>query len=90
MLFQSSHLLRLFLRVVLDRNLCIYQVKWEAPNIDGFEIRLEDPLTLVTAVSKKSSINNLFSKLNNIGINVKSMRNESNRLEELFIEMIKK
>ena len=62
----------------------------EAPNIDGFEIRLEDSLTLVTAVSKKSSINNLFSELNNIGINVKSMRNESNRLEELFIEMIKK
>ena len=62
----------------------------DAPNIDGFEIRLEDPLTLVTAVSKKSSINNLFSELNNIGINVKSMRNESNRLEELFIEMIKK
>ena len=62
----------------------------EAPYIHGFEIRLEDPLTLVTAVSKKSSINNLFSKLNNIGINVKSMRNESNRLEELFIEMIKK
>ncbi len=62
----------------------------EAPNIEGFEIRLEDPLTLITAVSKKSSINNLFSELNNIGINVKSMRNESNRLEELFIEMIKK
>ena len=62
----------------------------EAPNIDGFEIRLEDPLTLVTAISKKSSINNLFSELNNIGINVKSMRNESNRLEELFIEMVKK
>ena len=61
----------------------------DAPNIDGFEIRLEDPLTLVTAVSK-SSINNLFSELNKIGINVKSMRNESNRLEELFIEMIKK
>ncbi len=62
----------------------------EAPYIHGFEIRLEDPLTLVTAVSKKSSINNLFSELNKIGINVKSMRNESNRLEELFIEMIKK
>jgi ABC-2 type transport system ATP-binding protein len=62
----------------------------EAPKIEGFEIRLDDPLTLVTAVNKKSSINNLFSELNNIGINVKSMRNESNRLEELFIEMIKK
>ena len=62
----------------------------KAPEIDGFELRLEDSLTLVTAVSKSSSINNLFMELNKVGINVKSMRNESNRLEELFIEMIKK
>jgi ABC-2 type transport system ATP-binding protein len=62
----------------------------ELPNIDGFEIRLEDPYTLVTAVDKSKSINDLFGQLNTLGINVKSMRNESNRLEELFIEMVEK
>jgi ABC-2 type transport system ATP-binding protein len=62
----------------------------ELPNIDGFEIRLEDPYTLVTAVDKSKSINDLFGQLNTLGINFKSMRNESNRLEELFIEMVKK
>ena len=62
----------------------------DLPNIDGFEIRLEDPYTLVTAVDKSKSINDLFGQLNTLGINVKSMRNESNRLEELFIEMVKK
>ena len=60
------------------------------PAIDGFELRLEDPLTLVTAINKDKSINGLFNELNKLGIKVKSMRNESNRLEELFIEMIKK
>ena len=60
------------------------------PAIDGFELRLEDSLTLVTAISKDKSINGLFDELNKLGIKVKSMRNESNRLEELFIEMIKK
>ena len=60
------------------------------PAIDGFELRLEDSLTLVTAINKDKSINSLFSELNKLGIKVKSMRNESNRLEELFIEMIKK
>jgi len=60
------------------------------PTIDGFELRLDDPLTLVTATNKEKSINSLFNELNRIGIKVKSMRNESNRLEELFIEMIKK
>ena len=60
------------------------------PAIDGFELRLEDSLTLITAINKDKSINGLFDELNKLGIKVKSMRNESNRLEELFIEMIKK
>ena len=59
------------------------------PMIEGYNLRLDDPLTLVTAVNKDKSINNLFDELNKIGIKVKSMRNESNRLEELFIETIK-
>ena len=59
------------------------------PMIEGYNLRLDDPLTLVTAINKDKSINNLFKELNKIGIKVKSMRNESNRLEELFIEMIK-
>ena len=62
----------------------------EAPSIDGFPLKLEDSLTLIAAVDKERSINALFSELSNLGIKVKSMRNESNRLEELFIEMVNK
>ena len=60
------------------------------PTVEGFKLKLEDSSTLVAAVNKDKSINSLFAELNNLGIKVKSMRNESNRLEELFIEMIKK
>jgi len=60
------------------------------PKVEGFELRLEDPLTLVAAIYKDKSINSLFEQLNKLGIKIKSMRNESNRLEELFIEMIRK
>ena len=60
------------------------------PVVDGFDLKVEDPLTLVTAVNKDKSINSLFDQLNKLGIKVKSMRNQSNRLEELFIEMIKR
>ena len=60
----------------------------KAPIIDGFPIKLEDPLTLVAAVSKDRSINALFDELTKLNIKVKSMRNEANRLEELFIEMV--
>ena len=60
----------------------------EAPFIEGFPLKLEDPLTLVAAVNKDRSINALFSEFSKLNIKIKSMRNESNRLEELFIEMV--
>jgi ABC-2 type transport system ATP-binding protein len=59
-----------------------------APSIEGFPLRLEDSLTLVAAVNKERSINALFEGLSKLNIKIKSMRNESNRLEELFIEMV--
>lgn len=62
----------------------------EAPSIDEFEIQLEDSSTLNVAIKKDQSINLLFKKLSDQGIEVSSMRNESNRLEEMFIEMVKK
>ena len=60
----------------------------KAPIIEGFPLKLEDSLTLIAAVSKDRSINALFEELSKLGIKIKSMRNESNRLEELFIEMV--
>ena len=60
----------------------------EAPLIEGFPLKLEDPLTLIAAVNKDRSINALFSEFSKLNIKIKSMRNESNRLEELFIEMV--
>ena len=53
-------------------------------------MRLDDPTTLVAAVSKDNNINDLFKLLSAQSIQVNSMRNESNRLEELFIEMVKR
>jgi ABC-2 type transport system ATP-binding protein len=62
----------------------------DAPEIEGFPMRLDDPTTLIAAVSKDNNINDLFRLLSEKSIQVNSMRNESNRLEELFIEMVKK
>ena len=62
----------------------------QPPSIPNFQITLEDPTTLNVAIKKDQSINHLFSQLSALGINVSSMRNESNRLEEMFIEMVKK
>ena len=43
-----------------------------APIIDGFDVRMDDPLTLVTAIDRNKSINDLFDQLSSQGIKVKS------------------
>ena len=61
----------------------------EIPPLHNYQMRLEDPHTLYASIDENGSINDLFNKLNNLDIKIKSMRNENNRLEELFIEKIK-
>ena len=60
-----------------------------APELSHFTFKLQDPSTLIVAIDKEQTMNNLFTELNKLNISVKSMRNESNRLEELFMNVIK-
>ena len=62
----------------------------QPPSIANFPITLEDSTTLNVVIKKDQSINDLFDQLSALGISVSSMRNESNRLEEMLIEMVKK
>ncbi len=61
-----------------------------APVCDDMEIVLRDENTLEVTVSKARSLNTLFAALDEQGINVISMRNKANRLEELFIRLVDK
>jgi ABC-2 type transport system ATP-binding protein len=61
-----------------------------APSVDGMEIELRDPYTLLASVPKSHSLNALFRTLEERGIEVKSMRNKVNRLEELFLRLVEK
>ena len=59
-------------------------------NIIGVRFNLIDPLTLEVTLDKAHSMNDLFQLLEAQGIQVRSMRNKSNRLEELFVRMVEK
>jgi len=50
--------------------------------------RCIDSHTLEVEVSKSESLNGVFAKLSEQGVEVKSMRNKSNRLEELFVRLV--
>ena len=58
--------------------------------IDGYSVQLDDPHTLAVQVNKGQGLNDLFSQLESQKIEVTSMRNKSNRLEELFVSMVEK
>lgn len=62
----------------------------EAPQVSGYPIKLVDAHCLEVEVEKTQSINELFAELSKTGIHVISMRNKSNRLEELFISLVEK
>lgn len=58
------------------------------PVLTDFNSRMPDDHTLEIDVQKSQSINQLFTQLTEQGIEVLSMRNKSNRLEELFVNLI--
>ena len=61
----------------------------ELPNLSIFDLKSQDSKTLIATLKKDDDLNTLFNKLSEHGIKVKSMRNEQNRLEELFIKLVK-
>jgi ABC-2 type transport system ATP-binding protein len=56
--------------------------------LEGFEVRMRDAHSFEVDIDKSQSINDLFRKLEALQIEVSSMRNKANRLEEMFVNML--
>lgn len=62
----------------------------ECPVLEGYQVTLEKDFSLRVEVEKSQGMNRLFSQLSEQGVEVTSMRNKSNRLEELFVSLVDK
>jgi hypothetical protein len=51
---------------------------------------LIDNHTLEVETAKEQNLNDVFARLSSLGIEVLSMRNKVNRLEEIFMRLIEK
>ncbi len=60
----------------------------EVPAVNGYALELKGDHNLVVEVEKSQGLNGLFKQLDKLGIQVVSMRNKSNRLEELFVRLV--
>ena len=68
----------------------IDQVVTEAPSISDYQIRVVGEHRLEVDVEKGQDLNTVFALLSEQSIRVNSMRNKSNRLEELFVALVDK
>src|SRR5215467_9157068 len=59
-----------------------------APPLPGYVAALVDDRTLEVEVSKEENLNDIFARLSALGIEVLSMRNKVNRLEEIFMRLV--
>lgn len=60
----------------------------DLPKSLDFEMLLENPHKLKVTVGKGQGLNSVFEILSNSGIQISSMRNETGRLEELFLGLV--
>ena len=59
-----------------------------APEISGYATRLVDNHCFEAIVVREQGLNPIFESLSAQGIQVRSMRNKANRLEELFVSLV--
>ena len=69
---------------VLDLNLDLKHL----PKLDGFTFAQNHPKQLTVTIKKGQNLNSVFSELSNKNVSVISMRNETGRLEELFLNLV--
>ena len=66
----------------------MYEEMDETPHLDGFVVRQLDEHSIEVEIGKDQNLNQVFSRLSDLNLNACSMRNKSNRLEELFIRLV--
>ncbi len=60
----------------------------QAPQVHGYQLEMLEPSVLNVGVPKEKGLNPLFHQLSEQGIKVHSLKNKSNRLEQLFLDIV--
>ncbi|CAH9015593.1 ABC transporter ATP-binding protein [Candidatus Nitrosacidococcus sp. I8] len=84
--------MRVLLEKLHQETLVLYlkQGMSTVPVISGYTLHSVDDTTLEVEIKKGDSLNHLFTGLSQAGIQVLRVKNKTNRLEELFVNLISK
>jgi ABC-2 type transport system ATP-binding protein len=75
----------------LDRETFVLDLKYpllESVQLNGLEYQRIDDTTLEVEIKRGESLNSIFELLSQHGVEVVSMKNKVNRLEELFLNLV--
>ncbi|MFB6434544.1 MAG: ABC transporter ATP-binding protein [Candidatus Malihini olakiniferum] len=87
-LVENSSIKALLAKVKSETFILDLAPKSPLPKLEGYVYRLMDTATLEVDVMREQGLNGVFSQLTAQRIQILSMRNKANRLEELFLSMI--
>lgn len=69
----------------------VFDIAGAMPNqlsLEGFTVRVVDECSFEVDVCQGQTINDIFAQLSERGVEIRSMRNKANRLEELFVRLV--
>ncbi|WP_297807770.1 ABC transporter ATP-binding protein [uncultured Methylophaga sp.] len=75
----------------LDKEAFVLDLKYplmDNVNLDGLAYERIDDTTIEIEISRGESLNSVFELLSNHGVEIVSMKNKVNRLEELFLNLV--
>lgn len=85
---ENTSMKELLSRIDIETFVLDTQPIGQLPNMPELTIRQLDTHTLEVDVEKSAGLNKVFAQLTAAGVEVLSMRNKSNRLEELFVNLV--
>ena len=85
---ENTSMKALLAQLDVETIICDLKIGSQAPQLAGFAYTVIDDHTVEVEIKKSQSLNQLFSQFTEQNIDVLSMRNKSNRLEELFVRLV--
>ncbi|MFP1763608.1 ABC transporter ATP-binding protein [Lonsdalea quercina] len=88
LLVENTSMKQLLSKVQSETFILDLASKSALPRLEGYPHRLVDTTTLEVDVKRDQGLNGVFSQLSAQGVQILSMRNKANRLEELFVNLV--
>ncbi|OSN09529.1 ABC transporter [Lonsdalea iberica] len=88
LLVENTSMKQLLSKVQSETFILDLASKSALPRLEGYPHRLVDTTTLEVDVKRDQGLNGVFSQLSAQGVQILSMRNKANRLEELFVSLV--